>query len=52
MDLVADLEEVVRDHVAEEEEDILPAAETAIDSATADEMLRGFEAAKKAAAKP
>jgi hypothetical protein len=48
-DLLAELEETVQDNFEEEEEDILSVAEQEVDEETAKEMLRRFEAAKKAA---
>lgn len=49
--LLAELEEAVQDHVEEEEEEIIPIAEKEIDGERAKDMLRRFEAAKKAAVK-
>jgi hemerythrin superfamily protein len=49
LDLLAELEETVQDHFEEEEEDVLAVAEQEIDDDTAKEMLRRFEAVKKAA---
>jgi hemerythrin superfamily protein len=51
MDLLAELEEAIQDHVEEEEEEIIPVAEEEIDEDQAEAMLKEFEAAKNAAAK-
>lgn len=49
--LLAELEDAVQDHVEEEEDEIIPIAEKEIDGERATDMLRRFEAAKKAAVK-
>ena len=49
--LLAELEDAVQDHVEEEEDEIIPIAEKEIDDERAKDMLRRFEAAKKAAVK-
>ena len=51
-ELLAELEEAVQNHVEEEEEEIIPIAETEIDEERANSMLRRFKAAKNEAAKP
>jgi hemerythrin superfamily protein len=49
--LLTELEEAVQDHVAEEEDEIIPVGEKEIDEKTAKDMLRRFEAVKKEAAR-
>lgn len=52
LELLSELEDLVQDHVEEEEDEVIPVAEKAIGEAEAEEMLRRFEAAKKAAVGP
>lgn len=49
LDLLSELEDLVQDHVEEEEDEVIPVAEKAIGEDDAREMLRRFESAKKAA---
>lgn len=49
LDLLSELEDLVQDHVEEEEDEVIPVGEKAIGEEEAAEMLRRFEAAKKAA---
>ncbi len=52
MPLLDELQEVVADHVAEEESQLIPAAQKVLSEQNAHEMLRRFEAVKAAAKTP
>jgi iron-sulfur cluster repair protein YtfE (RIC family) len=48
-ELMQELEQAIQHHVSEEEDEMLPKAQQAVDSDELDEMGRAFEAAKDAA---